>query len=74
MSLFFSNAEVKLNYRYGRKAITLDDVTCTGTEQDIMDCKHATWGTHNCNHEEDVGVRCGKFLSASIVFFFIFSL
>ncbi|XP_071126513.1 uncharacterized protein [Mytilus edulis] len=55
---FEGNAEVKLNYRYGRKAITLDDVTCTGTEQDIMDCKHATWGTHNCNHEEDVGVRC----------------
>lgn len=70
MSLFSSNAKVQLNYRYGRKSITLDDVTCIGTEQDIMDCKHTTWGTHNCNHEEDVGVRCGK----SFICLYVFSL
>ncbi|XP_052078047.1 uncharacterized protein LOC127715984 isoform X2 [Mytilus californianus] len=55
---FEGNAVMNLNYRYGNKPITLDDVTCIGSEKDIMDCKHTTWRTHNCNHEEDVGVRC----------------
>ncbi|XP_063416120.1 scavenger receptor cysteine-rich type 1 protein M130-like [Mytilus trossulus] len=38
--------------------IGLDNVICLGTEKDIMNCQHSTWRNHNCNHEEDVGVRC----------------
>lgn len=38
--------------------IWLDDVECSGSETDIDKCTHAAWGTVNCGHGEDVGVRC----------------
>jgi len=37
----------------------MDDVQCVGTETSIASCDHAGWGTHNCNHTEDVSVLCG---------------
>lgn len=42
----------------GPGPIWLDDVTCTGTEKDIADCKHQAWGSNNCQHSEDVSVSC----------------
>ena len=38
--------------------IWLDDVQCTPTKREIVQCKNAGFGVHNCNHGEDVGVRC----------------
>jgi len=38
--------------------IWLDDVRCSGSETDIDKCTHRAWGANNCNHSEDVGVRC----------------
>ena len=38
--------------------IWLDDVRCSGTESTINACPHNAYGTHNCVHAEDVGVRC----------------
>uniref|UniRef100_H3BD98 Si:ch211-136a13.1 n=1 Tax=Latimeria chalumnae TaxID=7897 RepID=H3BD98_LATCH len=39
--------------------ILLDDVKCEGTEKNLLQCKRAKIGTHNCSHSEDVGVICG---------------
>ena len=38
--------------------INLDDVTCIGNEERIVDCAHSGPGIHNCGHAEDAGVRC----------------
>ena len=38
--------------------IWLDNVNCQGTELRLADCAANAVGTHNCNHNEDVGVRC----------------
>ncbi|KAG8000470.1 Scavenger receptor class A member 5 [Nibea albiflora] len=42
----------------GTGKIWLDDLRCTGTESDIMNCTHAGVGVNNCQHSEDVGVQC----------------
>ena len=42
--------------------IFMDDVRCRGDEVSLWDCSGRPWGNHNCEHHEDAGVRCGKFL------------
>ncbi|XP_052789613.1 scavenger receptor cysteine-rich type 1 protein M130-like isoform X2 [Mya arenaria] len=47
--------------------IWLDDVECTGSEQSIADCTHRIpWGSHNCNHNQDVGVVCSSISAINI--------
>ncbi len=38
--------------------IWLDDLGCRGVENRLINCPHLAFGVHNCNHNEDVGVRC----------------
>lgn len=47
-----------VNVEDGADPTWLDDVRCTGDELKIIECTHAGWGKENCNHGEDVGVRC----------------
>ena len=38
--------------------IWLDNVVCSGTEQSLFDCPANDVGDSNCDHDEDIGVRC----------------
>lgn len=42
----------------GHIAIWMDDVNCTGGEDNLLECLAKPWGEHNCDHGEDAGVVC----------------
>ena len=45
----------------GTGPIWLSNVLCTGNEQELSECPHNTnnsFGSQNCNHSHDAGVRC----------------
>ncbi|XP_028411924.1 deleted in malignant brain tumors 1 protein-like isoform X2 [Dendronephthya gigantea] len=46
--------------RPGSGRIFLDEVSCTGTEQNISSCSHSGWGISDCSHNEDAGVECSR--------------
>lgn len=46
------------NYGGGQGPIWLHDVTCTGSERDLMYCAHGDWGKGQCIHDEDVALEC----------------
>ena len=39
--------------------IHLDNVLCTGSEENITMCSYVTSTAINCDHSEDAGVICG---------------
>lgn len=47
------------------KPILLDEVACTGSEQNLGECTSAT--VHDCTHSEDAGVRCTSEFTAAQV-------
>ena len=42
----------------GSGPIWLDDVSCIGSESELLECPHNGIGNHNCDHSEDASVRC----------------
>ena len=53
-----SSAVTRAQFGQGTGQIWLDNLVCTGTEARLVDCGHNSFGTHNCNHNEDAGIRC----------------
>ncbi|XP_052787185.1 uncharacterized protein LOC128222266 [Mya arenaria] len=41
----------------GRWKIWMDNVACGGRESSFIECPHNGWGSHDCSHHEDVGIR-----------------
>ncbi|NWW49430.1 DMBT1 protein, partial [Pedionomus torquatus] len=48
----------RARFGQGMNRIWLDDVSCTGTEVSLVQCRARPWGESNCNHGEDAGVVC----------------
>jgi len=42
----------------GNGPIWLDRVQCTGNETALDQCIHSRWGSNNCDHSKDVGIKC----------------
>ena len=57
--MFPTDATAYYNAHFGRGsgAIVLDDVRCTGTEDNLVDCPFDR-STVDCTHSDDAGVRC----------------
>ncbi|XP_037722831.1 uncharacterized protein LOC119555492 isoform X2 [Drosophila subpulchrella] len=56
---FYGPAKIEKNiYGIGNGPIWLDQVMCFGNETSIDLCNHWNWGESNCNHTEDVALRC----------------
>jgi len=49
---------IENRYGAGTGPIWLDDVDCDGSETNITNCDHRGWGSHNCDHDEDVSISC----------------
>ena len=45
----------------GNNSIWLDNVVCRGNETSLDRCAHLPYGINDCDHTEDVGVRCGMY-------------
>lgn len=42
----------------GSGPIWLDEVSCTGRESSLAECKANALGVHDCTHREDIGIEC----------------
>ena len=43
---------------FGGGPIWLDDLRCSGSESNIIDCEQQPIGQSNCAHDEDIGIGC----------------
>ena len=44
----------------GTGQIWLDGLDCPSDASSILECRHEGWGVHNCDHDEDAGVKCKR--------------
>ncbi|XP_041641014.1 deleted in malignant brain tumors 1 protein-like [Cheilinus undulatus] len=51
----------------GSGPIWMDDVSCTGRESKLSQCRHRGLGIHNCGHNEDAGVVCDAAIPVRLV-------
>ena len=55
-----SEAPCCARFGEGSGDILLDDVRCSGSEDNLADCQHREFGRHDCGHGEDAGVVCSS--------------
>lgn len=56
---FYGPAKIAKNaFGPGAGPIWLDQVSCYGNETALDKCNHWSWNEHNCNHTEDVSLKC----------------
>ena len=60
LGMSYENALVKTGAYFGDGTgpIWLDNVNCTGSEQNATVCEHSGWGVEDCDHSQDAGVVC----------------
>ena len=51
-------AKTAAYFGQGSGNIVLDDVDCTGREDNLISCRHNGIGVSDCTHYEDAGVVC----------------
>ncbi|NXW10671.1 DMBT1 protein, partial [Fregetta grallaria] len=51
-------AHGRAHFGQGMGHIWLDDMSCTGSEDNLAQCRARPWGQSNCHHGEDAGVVC----------------
>ena len=62
----YSNA----HFGTGSGPIFLDDVQCTSSSSQLLECPSRPILSHNCRHSADAGVGCeGMFFTKSMVYF-----
>lgn len=55
-----------MNFVSGDNNFWMDDVSCTGTETNLLQCPFPGWGEHDCGNDEHAGVRCEKATSPTV--------
>lgn len=65
--LYAANGDIPPGYG----SIWLDNVDCNGNELNLDACYHNSIGNHNCDHYEDFGVQCSKFINIAILSSFV---
>ena len=61
--LGFESAEqifYKAQYGEGSGPIWIDQISCPDGVRSVLNCSHNGWGSHDCKHAEDAGVRCKR--------------
>nr|XP_040137806.1 antigen WC1.1-like [Ictidomys tridecemlineatus] len=51
----------------GSGPIWLDELKCTGEEDQVWKCPAQGWGQHNCAHNEDAGVICSEYTEVRLM-------
>ena len=63
----YTGAESFLNAHFGRGTgpLLLNQLSCTGSEQTLLNCSHSGIGrtSYYCGHDDDVGIRCSGWFS-----------